>query len=242
MRLIITILVVTCIHANAQYAVPPNIRATNTLDRLIFSEGVDVGDMLYGIPMPPGKVIGDNYLTTQWRKSNVLLFESEKMIEGYPVRYDIKADELEFKTTNGIKVLAGSKVKSFVSVDSSKAEPVFYVNAKLYNAGGLNGFFEVVADGQLPLLKHTEIEIKKADYSEALNMGSRDDKIIKKHTFYQAVKNDIVKVPKSRKKFLEALPDKQQEMEKFLSANSLSLSREEDLKAIYEHYNQLNNE
>lgn len=228
-------------HAKAQTAVPPVLRAENTIDRLTFNAGVQPGEFLYGIPMPPGETIGDYYLSTHWQKSNLLLFEEAKVIEGYPVKYNIRTDELEIKTSGGIKVISGTKVKSFVVADPNRPSPVFYVNVQNFNAAaiGLSGFFEVVADGQVPLLKHISIETKKPDYSEALNVGSRDEKILKKTTFYQAVDNKLQKVSKNRKKFIDQFPDKREQVGKFISGNALSLSDEEHLIRIYEYYNGL---
>jgi hypothetical protein len=98
----------------AQAVVPPNVRAANTLDRLKESRDFSSADLLYGIPLPEGKIIGDTYLDIHWKNSSILLYESEKLIEGFPIRYDIRTDEVEVKSKSGIKVLNGVKIKSFV--------------------------------------------------------------------------------------------------------------------------------
>src|SRR3990170_1363664 len=100
----------------AQSVVPNNIRAANTLDRLV-EDGLSNADMLYGFPLPEGKIIGDTYLETQWKAASILLYDKDKLIEGFPARYDIYLNELEIKAKNGIKVLKGDKVKSFVWMD-----------------------------------------------------------------------------------------------------------------------------
>lgn len=242
MKTLFTTLFSACmLCAQAQTAVPPVLRAENTFDRLAINAGIQPGEFVYGIPLPPGETIGDYYLSADWRNSNLLLFEDEKVIQGYPVKYNIKADELEIKSASGVKVLRGAKVKSFVMADPQKSSPVFYVNVKRYGAAanGLSGFFEVAADGKVPLLKHVDIEIKKPDYSEALNVGSRDERILKKITFYHAVDNKLYKISKNRKKFIAAFPDKREQVSKFISDNELSLNEEEHLVRIYEYYNRL---
>lgn len=225
----------------SQSAVPNNIRATNTLERL---GGISKTDMLYGIPMPPGKVIGDTYLDMHWKNSSILLYEKDKLLEGYPVRYDIHSDELEINAKNGIKVLKGSKVKSFVWADSITNTPTYFVNAKEYksdNNTNLGGFFQVVSDGAMPLFKKTTVEIKKADYNVAFNVGSHDDKILKKSDFYTLKGNEVVEIPGSKKKFLPLFGDKTEVIEKFIRDNGLSISKEENLKMIFDHYNSLVN-
>src|SRR5688572_2286463 len=84
-----------------QAVVPPNIRAINTIERLNDFDGLTNGDLMYGIPLPEGKVIGDSYLDTHWKKSTILLYEKDKLIEGFPLRYDIWLDELEINARNG---------------------------------------------------------------------------------------------------------------------------------------------
>src|SRR5687768_3767333 len=85
--------------------IPSNIRATNTLDDLT---QLMPNEVLYGIPLPPKKLIGDSYMHGDWRKTNILLYAKETLLEGYPVRYDLLKDELEVNSKSGVKVL-GSK-------------------------------------------------------------------------------------------------------------------------------------
>jgi len=199
--------------------------------------------MLYGIPLPEGKVVGDTYLSTEWKRSVILLYDNNKLIEGFPVRYDIKSDDLEVKGRSDIKVLEGRKIKSFMWIDSSRSEPYYFVNAKDFKVGGvpLTGFFEVLADGNSPLFKKVNISVKKADYNVTLNMGSRDDKILKNSTYYFADGNRVSEIPGSKKKFLQLLKSKADEVESYMDENGLSIKKEEELVAIFKYYNSLNN-
>lgn len=229
----------------AQAVVPVNIRATNTLERLFDLDGMSYTDMLYGIPLPEGKVVGDTYLSTHWKNSTILLYEKDKLIEGYPVRYDIQLDELEIKARNGIKVLKGSKIKSFVWADSITRIPEYFVNAKDYKNEDnvpFTGFFQVLADGTHPLFKKTFIDIKKADYNIRFNVGSHDDKILKKSEFYTVKNNQVIELPAGRKKLIMLFSDKSEEMEKFMKDNDLASNKEGHLKILFDHYNtQVNN-
>lgn len=234
-------LVSTCY---AQAVVPNNIRAMSTLERLHDTDRLWNTDILYGIPLPEGKVIGDTYIDTNWRNGSILLYENEKLIEGYRVRYDIQSDELEVKAKNGIKVLKGTKIKSFVWADSITRAPAFFVNAKDFKTEddvALTGFFQVLADGSFPLLKKTTIDIKKADYNIQFNVGSTDDKILKKTRFYAINKTQVIELPSSKKKLLLLFADDADAMEKFIKQNDLTTNKEEHLKLIFDHYNSLTN-
>lgn len=233
------------INGYAQAVVPINIRATNTLEHLFDFNGINNADLLYGIPLPAGKVIGDTYLDTHWKNSTILLYEKDKLIEGYPVRYDIYPDELEIMGRNGIKVLKGSQVRSFVWADSITRIPVYFVNAKDYKNEddvAFTGFFQVLSDGSMPLFKKTNIDIKKSDYNIQFNIGSPDDKILKKVKFYTLKGKQIVEVPSSRKKFLTLFDGNTDKIEQLIKDNNLTTSKEDHLKIIFQHYNlQYNN-
>jgi hypothetical protein len=223
--------------------IPSNVRAVNTIERLTDSNGLGNNEMLYGIPLPEGKVIGDTYLSTEWKKSVILLYDNNKLIEGFPVRYDIKSDDLEVKSRTEVKVLEGRKVKSFMWIDSSRSEPYYFINAKDFKQDGvpLTGFFEVLVDGNSPLFKKTNISIKKADYNATLNMGSRDEKILKNSTYYIVDSASISEIPGNKKKFLQLLKSKADQVESYMDENGLSIKREEELVAIFKYYNSLNN-
>ena len=228
----------------AQAVVPPNVRAANTLDRLRESRDFGSADMLYGIPLPEGEIIGDTYLDIHWKNSSILLYESEKLIEGFPIRYDIMANEVEVKSKKGIRILQGTKIKSFVWVDSVTKAPDYFVNAKDFKDESnvsYSGFFQVLSEGSLPLFKKTEIDIKKADYNIQFNVGSQDDKILKKSEFYTLKDNHVVELPSSKKKIVALFGDKSESMEVFIKENDLSITKGDQLKIIFEHYNSLVN-
>jgi hypothetical protein len=228
--------------ALSQAAMPENMRAASTLDRLGGFHGNNVPDMLYGIPFPPGKVIGDTYLSTDWKYATVLLYENDKMIEGVPTRYDVATNELEFNAKNGIKVLPGNKIRNFVWVDTQINEPGFFINAREFkniDNVPLDGFYQVLSDGAMPLLKRTKITVKKADYNAALSVGSRDDKILKIYELFYAKDNIVYKIPSNAKKLVSVFGDKSSEMKKYIDDNSLAAGKEQDLIKIFEYYNSL---
>jgi hypothetical protein len=240
----IFVLLGTISHGYAQAVVPPNIRATYTIDALTDTDRMGLQDMVYGIPMEPGKVIGDTYLETHWKTANILLYEKEQLIKNYPVRYDIRLDEVEVKSRDGVKVLKGTKIKSFVWIDSVSRVRSYFINAKDFkNESNVpyTGFFQVLVDGSLPLLKKTLIEIKKADYNIQMNVGSHDDKILKKTEYYTLIDNQVVELPSGKKKLIAMFPDKVEAVEKFIKDSDLTVSREDHLALIFTHYNSLEN-
>ena len=237
----LTVFSVGSLAQQASTVIPPNVRAVNTIERLTDSNGLGTNEMMYGIPLPPGKVIGDTYLYPQWKRSAILLYDGNKLLEGFPIRYDIKADDLDVKSKNGVKVLAGKNVKSFIWVDSLLAEPTYFINAKEYKLNGvpLSGFFEVLVDGKAPLFKKMLVTVKKADYNVQLSIGSRDDKILKNPEYYYSTGDEVIESPSSNKKLLPMFGDMKSEMGRFIDENDLSAKNEDDLIMIFKHYNTL---
>jgi hypothetical protein len=227
------------VHAQNSSAVPANIRATNVLNDI---SHISPNELLYGIPLPPKNLVGDAYLNSNWQSSNILLFTKETLLEGYRTRYDLLKDELEVDSKSGIKVLEGKRIKSFVWLDSVTRKPAYFINASQYKDDDntkMSGFFSVEADGKLPLFKRTTAYIKKADYNVQFNVGSRDDKVIKKEELFYAKDNLVYEVPKSKKKLLPIFGDRREEVEQFIKSNSIDVSDEGNLKRIFTYYNSL---
>ena len=219
-------------------AVPTQIRAANTLYRLGQRSGVGNNDLIQGIPFPPSEIIGDNYLDKKWNAATVLLYQSETMLEGYLVKYDVKNDVLEFNTSSGIKVLDGRKVKNMVWVDSLTALPHYFVNGAEYKINGVAGYglLEVVVDGTAPLLKKAEIFVKKPDYHPALSVGSRNTEILQKEVFLYAKDGKLIKI-KNKADVISAAGDRGKEAEKFIKVNQLNVNKPLGLVRAFEFIN-----
>lgn len=223
--------------------VPQNIRATNFAERLNYQLTAGSTSLL-GIPMRGAEIIGDSYLFPEWRISTVMLYEEEKLLENYLIRYDMMDDKLEFKFPTDIRVLNANRVRSFVTIDSISREQTYFVNGRDYSTLDnlpYQGFLQVISDGKKPLVKGYDIIIKKPDYNMALMVGSIDYKIIKNPKYYYVVNSKVYPLPSSRKKILDVLNDKRVEMERFIKVNQLQLSMEHHLYAIFEYYNRISN-
>jgi len=231
---------VTLITTNSfgQAAIPPQMRAENTLDRISSKNSLSGSDILYGLPVPPGSTMGDNYLNKEWNQATFLLYQSEKMIEGYPAKFDIQSDLFEVKTNNGIKILDNSKVKNVVWIDSLTSLPHYFVNGKEYRIEGVpsTGILEIVVDGIFPLFKKTELLVKEPTYNVAFDVGSRDKKIFQKAIMYYGKDKDLMRV-KNKKDVLAAAGGKATEVEAFVKSNKLNLNKETDLKRVFEFLN-----
>lgn len=226
--------------ALAQNALPPQIRIRQTMDGLSAPGGLSRSDLLYGVIIDQGRILGDYYLDPKWNPASILMFDSEKVIEGYPVKYDVEGDAIEVLVGKQIKLIKGSLVESMVWYDSITGLPRAFVNAKGYteNGKGLSGLLEVLVDGNIPLIKKTTIWVKRPDYVVAFDVGSKDTKINKRETFYYAKGKELYGI-KSKKQLISLFGDKGEEIGSFIKVNHLNIKEQRALEHIFAHYNSL---
>jgi len=194
-------------------------------------------------PAAPG-VVGDAFLNPSFSESTLLLFDGERILPGYEAKYDILKDDFYLMHRNSIRVLSGAAVRNFSMTDSLTGQRRFYISGKLLkDAKGteLSGFYEVIVDGPSALLKKTNAVVKEADFHPALNVGSKDHRVIKSVSYHYCIDNVVQKIP-SAKNIGIAFPQQPETMISFLKDNYLSLKEETDLKRLFEHYNNLHKE
>ena len=210
-----------------------NVRAANILTRM-GSYRMTPGDMTFPITSSrTAQIIGDTYLDLHWAQSSLLLYSKDQLVEDYLTRYDIKNNEFEIRLQNGVRVLPGSKVKNMVWVDSLTKTPRYLINAQdyVYDTVPLAGFFEVLVEGDVPLFKKLYVEILKPNFSPALNVGSKDYKILKKVEYYYALEKISYRIKK--KSSLEELSTVYPDLEILMKKESINLNSEEDLKKMF---------
>ncbi|MBL7875588.1 MAG: hypothetical protein JNL53_07975 [Cyclobacteriaceae bacterium] len=222
----------------SQGAMPQQLRAQNTLDQLAAKNNLSGSDILYGMPIPPGQTIGDYYLNKNWNKTTILLYQSEKLLEGYSVKYNLQDDQLEVITNQGIKVLEVSKIKNIVWMDSLTSFTQYFVNGAEYKLGGVptTNLLEVLVDGDMPLLKKTSLFVKEPTYNVAFDVGSRDKTIYQKSTLYYAQDGTLYKV-KGKKDVMEIAGIDKEGVDKFVKSNKLNLNTDSDLIRVFEYLN-----
>ncbi|NJM26816.1 MAG: hypothetical protein HC859_16450 [Bacteroidia bacterium] len=229
-------------HATAQSAggLQNNMQLQRTVERL--AGGLSPGEIDYGIPLPPGRTLGDTYLGKGWRKGSITLLDGDKLIEGYFVRYNIELNEFEIRTPSKVRALDGKKVKNFIWLDSVSQAPSYFVAARDYKdveGGVFDGFLEVISDGPLPLLVKHEVFLRKSDYNVALQVGTRDAIVEKRATIFYAVDGVLYEVPRSKKKMIQLMAAHEEAIAKFIKINQVDFGDEDHLAALFDHYNKL---
>ena len=93
-----------------------------------------------------------------------------------------------------------------------------------------------MVDDEIKLLKRIFLSVKKPTYNQALDVGSKNSKILKEEEYYIAVDNSLTKL-KSKKDIGEALPKYKAKTEAFIKNNKVKFNTENDLIALIEYCN-----
>lgn len=185
----------------------------------------------------PPDVVGDSFLKNYFSKTVFLLFDDERIVSGYVAKYDLLKDDFYLLQANAIRVLPGVKVKNFSYVDSINQAQHHFINGSEFKSESgtpMSGFYEILVDGPLALLKKNQAILKEADYHAALNVGSKDHRIIKTQSLFVAEGNNLKPLPKA-KVLHELFTDQAEAIQKFIKVNQLDLRNESHLKAVFEY-------
>lgn len=213
----------------------------NIIERLGSGQLVSQGGIIPGIAAPPPEVVGDVYLYPNYRITTFQLYNNDKLVEGFAARFDIRSNEFDLITKQGIRTLRGDLVKSIVWIDSTSQQPQVMVNGREFvNESNVphSGFFQILAEGNMMLLKKTEITVKDPDFHPALNVGSRDIRISKKQFLFYTKGNRAVPWP-GRKEGMKVFETKVEQVKEFIKVNGLDINKEGHLRALIDFYNSL---
>ena len=135
--------------------------------------------------------------------------------------------------------MPGLRIQNLVWVDSTYKVPRYFVNGMDFKDEGspISGFFEVLIDGELPLMRRTMAVFKESNYNTALMVGNRNDQIIKRNIYYYLRGEDVYEVPNGRKKIFEVFGDSAEEMKEYTENNSIDLKDPSGLFQLFTHYN-----
>lgn len=222
-------------------AIQQTIRATNITN--LFNERPNFigGNMIYGIAPEPTQIEGDNYLDQKWNTASMLLYKDQKLVEGMRIRYNITSNIFEVLApeTGQVTSMPGLRVQNLVWVDSTYKVPRYFVNGMdfLDEGSPISGFFEVMVDGELPLMRRTMAIFKESNYNTALMIGNKNHQILKRDLYYYLQGNNLIDVPSSRKKLFEIFEGKEEEMKEYANSNALSIREPTSLFQMFTHYN-----
>jgi hypothetical protein len=224
---------------------------TNTARDLINLNGFKINANnanagLFGIKGPKGDLVGNPYLDSTWQTGSIKLYKKigppgreGDSIGNVPLRLDLFVNELEIQitSTNDIRVLAGDYIR-FFTLDGLERRIFLNVN-QFRSEDNMKGFVELIKGGRLSLVELTKLSIIKPNYNEAMALGSKDTKIVKNSQYFVVKGNTLISIGASKKKLLDAMADRADDVEEFIKTNKLSLKSRPDITKVFVYYNSL---
>lgn len=199
---------------------------------------------VHEMPLREPGTVGSVYLNDAWKKATVRLKKSARGVEvlaDITIKLDLKANMFDVLMENKVKVLSGEKVRSFTWMNDIRQEPDLYLNCDVFKAddGKLVGFARVLNKDTtgLMLLEHNYLEMIKANYNVALNVGSRENKFVKRTQLYVLRDGKLVAVNKNS--LLDNMADQAAAVNKFIKENKISLKSQSSMAAVVDYYNTL---
>jgi hypothetical protein len=195
------------------------------------------------IPQKPAGVMGSVYLNEGWKETTIKLKKETYGVTelvGVNMKLDLKTNTLEFETDKGIKVIGGANVENFVWKDELQFKEQTYLNCDKFsfNDTKLQGFARVVSTGpKLSLVQHQYLEFVQADYNVALDVGSKDHKLVKKEKLY--ILKDHKLTVANKKSLYTAMADKKQQVNQYKKDQKLNFKEQQDLASLVAYYNSL---
>ncbi len=173
------------------------------------------------------EIEGSPYLNDNWSRGTVKAKHNGKTYELAKMRYDAYKDELEYEE-NQKPYRFGGEITEFVTNDG-----IFRNSFPVYESLTARSFYQILYDGKIKLLKRTTARIQTEKlYSSA----TQTKRFIKEESLYLFKNGLLTRIKKDKKSLLEALGEKQDELDAFIKDQKLKLSKEEDILRLIEKY------
>lgn len=174
-------------------------------------------------------VSGSPYLNDDFSPGKIIMKDGTSYSD-IPLRYNIYTDKIEFESNNNVIMEIAQPNLCERIIISNK---IFVYQSYTENNSSKNGYFELIEEGNLSLLKQYQLQFK--DAVEAQPYKDPKPAQFDQHSprfFLLSDSNTAVEL-NSKSKTLEALEQYSPDIEKWIKKNKLKVNKEEDLiKAI----------
>jgi len=153
--------------------------------------------------------------------ATIIDFENEAFDVEF--RYRFADDEMQIMHDNKVKALFPQKIKRLIRQKNDTEQifiPMEYSDKKTIHFG----YFELLADGKIKLLKQFQKDGK----------GNLDTEL-----FFQTEENPAECFKLKKSSVLKIMKNRKSEVSKFIVENKLNVKKEDDLKKVFEYYNSL---
>lgn len=172
------------------------------------------------------------YLSDTFQEA-VIMYKDEKLSK-LMIRFNTYSNDLEYQQDGNNFTLTEPTIVGFRLPDGSIFRRGFQnLDRKQTNLT----FYQILSEGNLSLVKYPHSRMQnKTQYNQATKLYA----YVSDESFYLAkMDGTLVKVKKDKKSVFEAIPDKKEQLEEYLSKENLKLNNWENIIKLLKYYNSI---
>ncbi|ELR69417.1 hypothetical protein C900_04949 [Fulvivirga imtechensis AK7] len=170
--------------------------------------GVKIGENLYTSIPEPKELEGNPYLYEDWYRGKIFFKQGGDSVVSNQIKYNLFTNYIEIFVDKQPRGVDAVLINKFELTDHMSESHIFLACTEI-DAENIPkaGFCEVLVDNTISLVRKPFINIKPANYDQALMVGNRNDKILNKEEFYVLYegKGYLIKNKRSMKDFLDVV-------------------------------------
>jgi hypothetical protein len=203
---------------------------------------IDIGKNNYSIS--PGNfftnvkyfklVEGSPYFNENWMRGSVITSQGTKY-DSIMLRLDLYENVLQYIDPQGNEMVATSPIRAVILSDSITGKKYEFDNASFINATNKieSCWYQLLTDGRAALYKKIE-----KTFSESRPYGSATlERRMTDEAQYFIFVNSVFTRVKKIKDIPQFLPDKKEEMTKYINSKNLNSKSDSDFANVLDHYN-----
>jgi len=180
---------------------------------------------------------GDPFLYADFTEGKLILNTGETY--KLEMRYDIYANQIQFKDNNEVFDLLNADRLSGIVVDTLAFRYCRILKSLEDESSTESSYFIVKADGKCSLLIRKNIRLQPAVLPQAYKEAQPAEFVHTSDMYYLDLQGKGAVRISSKKELLNILSDKKAEVEKFINSNRLGVRSVDDLARIVSYYNTL---
>ena len=178
------------------------------------------------------KKIHNLYLNINWQNSYAIT-NSGDLIQ-FSGRYNAMNQAVEMKLRSGIHTLQSRKTKLVIIGDNM----LIPLSGEVIDMGERRIYFEILSKGKVTLLKQFTLAYFM-DGTNSLTAAYNGERKYQINPVYYTTTNykKLTRLKLTKKRVLELFGEREQEMKQFLKSNKLKVNEEQDLKRLFDAFN-----